>query len=126
MRRAAFLLLVACTKSSSSSPPPPPAPDAAPPRPEGKADLDGDGAVDCWHTDGKALVVQPGCAGTEQRIDLDQMAVVLPKELDTPVWARALAGVIVGDANVGCEAKVKDCKAPHPALRGWLERRTLP
>jgi hypothetical protein len=33
---------------------------------------------------------------------------------------------VVGDANVGCEAPVSGCRPAHPALRGWLDRRTLP
>src|SRR5262245_49105707 len=110
-RRVAVLLMTACTKSASTPPPPPP--DATPPRPEGQADLDGDGADDCWHTKDATLIVQPGCAGTEHAIDIGAMAVVLPKELDTPVWARALAGVLVGDANVGCEATIQGCQPAH-------------
>jgi hypothetical protein len=89
-RCATVLLLVACGKDTGSVLP---TPDASPPRPEGQADLDGDGVDDCWRTVERQLIVRPRCEGAGLPVDLGAMAVVLPEELDTPVWARALAGV---------------------------------
>src|SRR5436190_1291594 len=88
-------LWAACSKSGSSPPPP----DAAGPRPDGTADLDGDGTADCWHTNpaGTVLSVQPSCAGDAHEFNINEVEVSLPDSLATPVWARAIAGLLVGD-----------------------------
>jgi hypothetical protein len=122
-RAVALCVLVACSRTST---PPPPAPrDAAGPRPTGQADLDGDGAADCWRTSGDVLSIQPGCSGPSTDVDVGGIAITLPHPFDTPTWTRAIANVLVGPDHVGCEQPAAGCPRGDPGLRNWIDRRTI-
>jgi len=104
-------------------------------RADGFADLDGDGALDCWRVasgQDDAAVLWPGCAGDPIAFDSAGETVTLPEAQRTRAWAQAIATAMVGADHVGCEVPDATCgplppvfaaEAVERAARAWNDER---